>query len=42
MLKLGVPLIDGGTIRIPRLIGMSRAMDIILTGYNLYSQNGLL
>ena len=39
--RFGVPLIDGGTVRLPRLVGLGHAMDLILTGRKVEADEAL-
>jgi len=39
--RWGVPLIDGGTLRLPRIVGLGRALDLILTGRIIAAEEAL-
>ena len=39
--RWGVPLIDGGTVRLPRIVGRGRALDLILTGRKVEAEEAL-
>jgi enoyl-CoA hydratase len=39
--RFGVPLIDGGTVRLPRIVGLGRALDLILTGRGVGAEEAL-
>ncbi len=39
--RWGVPLVDGGTVRLPRLVGLGRALDLVLTGRPVESDEAL-
>ncbi len=40
--RVGVPLIDGGTVRLPRIVGLGRALDLILTGREVRAEEARL
>ncbi|WP_298345867.1 crotonase/enoyl-CoA hydratase family protein [Ferrimicrobium sp.] len=39
--RFGVPLVDGGTVRLPRIVGLGRALDLILTGRGVGAEEAL-
>jgi enoyl-CoA hydratase len=39
--RVGVPLIDGGTVRLPRIVGLGRALDLVLTGREVRADEAL-